>query len=396
MGDRRRVPIAFSAALALGACAPAIRLPPPPPPPVVATFVAQLGTDTVQIEWFERTATSITGRTVTRSPRTVIRDFSYRYRAEGTIERMEFLSRAADLSSDSVLARTVVTFANDTAYVETGVGESARTQWIPARAPDVAWSGVPLYSMYEFAAQRTPETVGDSVVLAVYFSPALGGVQPFVVKRVTPDSVTLWDRNLGTMRAMLDPVGRVLAFDGTGSSLNYIVTRADSVMIDSIAVMFAARDGTGGLGPISPRDTVRATVHGANFTVEYGRPSVRGREIFGAVVPWGRVWRTGANQATHFTTDRDVVVGGLMVPHGSYTLWTLPSETGWELIINRQTGQWGTLYDPAHDLGRVPLEVRRVADPVEQLTFRIEPRTVGGMLIIAWDTYEASVPFSPR
>lgn len=396
MGDRRRVPIALSAALALAACAPAVRLPPPPPPPVVATFVARLGTDTVQIEWFERTATTISGRMVTRTPRTVVRDFSYRYRADGTIERMEFLSRAADLSSDSVIARTVVTFANDTAYVETGVGDSARTQWIPARAPDVAWSGLPPYSMYEFAAQRAPETVGDSVVLAVYFSQALGGVQPFVVKRVAPDTVTLWDRNLTTMRAVVDSVGRVITFDGIGSSLNYLVHRVDSSEIDSLAVMFAARDAGGGLGPVSPRDTVRATVHGANFTVEYGRPSVRGREIFGAVVPWGRVWRTGANQATHFSTDRDVVIGGLMVPRGSYTLWTLPTETGWHLIINRQTGVWGTRHDPAHDLGRAPLEVRRLTEPVEQLTIRIEPRTVGGMLIIAWDTYEASVPFSPR
>jgi hypothetical protein len=396
MGDRRRVPTAISAALALGACAPAVRLPPPPPPPVTAAFIARLGADTVQVEWFARTATTISGRTVTRTPVTVIRDFSYQYRADGSIERMEFLSRAADLSSDSVIARTVFTFANDTAYIETGVGENARTQWIPARAPDVAWSGVPLYSMYEFAAQRAPEAVGDSVVLAVYFSPALGGVQPFVVKRVAPDSVTLRDRNLRTVRVQLDSLGRVLAFDGTGSSLSYIVDRVDSVEIDSLAVMFAARDGGGGLGLISPRDTVQATVHGANFIVEYGRPSVRGRVIFGAVVPWESVWRTGANQATHFTTDRDVVIGGLMVPRGTYTLWTLPSETGWQLIINRQTGQWGTIYDPAQDLGRVPLEVRRLTDPVEQLTIRIESRTVGGMLIIAWDTYEASVPFSPR
>ncbi|HUF65790.1 MAG TPA: DUF2911 domain-containing protein, partial [Gemmatimonadaceae bacterium] len=289
-----------------------------------------------------------------------------------------------------------VTFANDTAYIETGTGADASTQWIPARAPDVAWTGVPAYSMFEFAAQRAPKTVGDSVVLAVYFPPALGGVQPFTAKLVATDSVTVHNRNMGTVRVVLDSVGRVLEFDGIGTALNYTVTRVDSVEIDSVAMMFAARDAGGGLGPVSPRDTVTATVHGANFMVEYGRPSVRGREIFGAVVPWGRVWRTGANQATHFSTDRDVVIGGLMVPSGSYTLWTLPTETGWHLIVNRQTGIWGTRHDPAHDLGRAPLEVRRLTEPVEQLTIRIEPRTVGGALIIAWDTYEASVPFSPR
>jgi hypothetical protein len=123
-------------------------------------------------------------------------------------------------------------------------------------------------------------------------------------------------------------------------------------------------------------------------------PDVAG--VVDGLLPGGRVWRTGANLATHFVAWRDVVIGGTTVPSGRYTLWTIPTDSTWQLILNRQTGQWGTVYDPAQDLARIPLQVRRVESPIEQLTFRIEQRPVGGELVIAWDTTEASVPFSPR
>ncbi|HYR08943.1 MAG TPA: DUF2911 domain-containing protein, partial [Longimicrobium sp.] len=92
----------------------------------------------------------------------------------------------------------------------------------------------------------------------------------------------------------------------------------------------------------SPRDTTEARVADARIYVDYGRPSMRGRPIMGALVPYGQVWRTGANEATTLVTDRALRVGGTDVPAGTYTLYTLPGESAWQLIINRQTGQWGT------------------------------------------------------
>jgi len=111
------------------------------------------------------------------------------------------------------------------------------------------------------------------------------------------------------------------------------------------------------LGQLSVRDTARAGVGGAEVWVDYGRPLKRGREIFGNVVPWNAVWRTGANAATQFSTSADLVIGGAAVPAGKYTLWTLPTPSGWKLIINKQTGQWGTEYHPEQDLVRVETKV---------------------------------------
>jgi hypothetical protein len=123
---------------------------------------------------------------------------------------------------------------------------------------------------------------------------------------------------------------------------------------------------------------------------------MRGRRIIGQVVPYGQVWRTGANEATHFKTDRDVMIGGTRVPAGSYTLWSVPAADGWTLIVNRQTGQWGTVYDGAQDLARIPVRAETAAgEPVEQLTMRFEPGTGGAAsLVIAWENTRVHVPIT--
>jgi hypothetical protein len=144
--------------------------------------------------------------------------------------------------------------------------------------------------------------------------------------------------------------------------------------------------------PASPRDTARATVGGAQVMVDYGRPYKKGRTIFGAngLVPYGQVWRTGANAATTLVTSADLTIGGTRVPQGTYTLYTIPAADGWQLVVNRQTGQWGTDYDQGRDLARIPMRVSTVASPVEQFTIAVEPAA----LVMRWDTVQASVPIA--
>jgi hypothetical protein len=148
--------------------------------------------------------------------------------------------------------------------------------------------------------------------------------------------------------------------------------------------------------PGSPHETVKATVDGAAISIEYGRPYTRGRKIVGGLVPYDRVWRTGADAATTLTTSKALVIGGATVPAGKVTLYTLPSESGWKLIINKQTGQWGTEYDQAQDLARVDLTKKPLATPVDQLTIAIEPAATGGQLKISWETTELTVPFTVK
>jgi hypothetical protein len=148
---------------------------------------------------------------------------------------------------------------------------------------------------------------------------------------------------------------------------------------------------------LSPRDTARFELSpGQRVYVDYGRPSARGRRIMGGLVPFGRVWRTGANAATTFVTDVDLQIGTARVPKGTYTLYTIPSPGGWTLIVNRQTGQWGTQYEPARDLVRIPMQVSTLREPVEQFTIAMEHGRGGAStLVMEWERTRATVPFRP-
>ena len=145
---------------------------------------------------------------------------------------------------------------------------------------------------------------------------------------------------------------------------------------------------------LSPRDSVFLTLDTNVISVNYGRPSIRGRKIMGGLVPWNQVWRTGANQATHLKTSFDMTFGGVPVTRGTYTLWTLPSPAGWKVILNKQTGQWGTVYEPALDLARFDAAVEQTPALVD--TFTIALAATGknsGVMKLMWEHTAVAVPF---
>jgi len=145
---------------------------------------------------------------------------------------------------------------------------------------------------------------------------------------------------------------------------------------------------------VSPRDSVKININGKMISINYGKPSMLGRKIFGAFVPYYKIWRTGAGAATVLTTEADIEVDGALVPRGAYSIYTLPAENNWKLIINKQTGQWGTTYMPQLDLARIDLKVKKLKTPVEECTFKLEKNVNGnGLLKIEWENTSLSIPF---
>lgn len=134
--------------------------------------------------------------------------------------------------------------------------------------------------------------------------------------------------------------------------------------------------------------------------VDYGQPFARGRAVEGTLIPNDTIWRTGANAATSFTTDVNLKVGDVTVPKGSYTLYTRWSpKSGMQLVISKQTGQWGTEYAQSNDLGRTAMTRRELADAQDAFLIALVPNagagaTLGGTLRMAWGRSEFSVPFS--
>jgi len=136
---------------------------------------------------------------------------------------------------------------------------------------------------------------------------------------------------------------------------------------------------------------------GKTIKTDYSSPRVKGRKIYGGLVPYGEVWRTGANEATTFVTSADVVVGGKAIPAGSYTLFTVPNADKWTLIINKKTAEWGIPYKYESDeLARVDMRVSKLPSPVENFTIAYDNSSNGCALRIDWENTRATVDITPK
>jgi hypothetical protein len=163
-------------------------------------------------------------------------------------------------------------------------------------------------------------------------------------------------------------------------------------------VIFAAASlAQGGKPPLSPPVTATVSLNGKAITIHYSAPSMRGRKIMGDVVPFDKVWRTGANEATTFVTEGNLRIGSATVPAGSYTLYTLPGASQWQLIINKQTGQWGTVYNQDQDLVRIPMKGSTLSAPQEKMSITFE-NTSGNstVLHIRWENTDQSVQITAQ
>ena len=136
----------------------------------------------------------------------------------------------------------------------------------------------------------------------------------------------------------------------------------------------------------SPPATASVTLGGGTIDIRYNTPHMRGRKIMGALVPYGQVWRTGANPATTLITSVPLVFGTLLVPAGTHTIYSLPSAETWQLIINNQTGQWGLTYNQDRDLGRIPMKSKPMVTPQEVMSISFEHTTaVSTELHVRWE-----------
>jgi hypothetical protein len=222
----------------------------------------------------------------------------------------------------------------------------------------------------------------------------------FAIGRVGGDSMTITHPSRGTMRVRVDADGRLLGLDAGATTRALVVERRPWVELRPIAERWTGADAAGrSAGALSGRDTARAIIAGAELLVDYGTPLRRGRDIWGGLVRFGQLWRTGANMATHLTTSRDLVLGAgadtLRLPAGRYTLFSIPEAGGGTLVVSAQTGQNGNAYDPARDFGRVRMQARALDTPVERFTISLEDDG-GGAIRLQWADEERVVPFVVR
>ncbi len=353
-------------------------------------FIVRLGQDTLAVERYTRSPELLQGEQVLRSPVTVHRIYRAVLAPDGTVKSFELITHNIGGGPGPAETRGTIEFRGDSAIVQAPRRDSVVTTRMATGPGAVPYVGQ-TYGLVELMAVRARAAGADSVALQ---GVQIGPQQPtaITVRRVGRDSATMQLGPIGPLAYRLDDAGRLAWLSGRGSTMQVDVERVASVDLAALGAAFAGRP----LGTLSPADSVKATIAGAALAVRYARPSARGRTVFGGVVPWNQVWRTGANAATIFETSGDLLVGGTPIPAGKYSLWTVPAREGWTLIVNKNTGQWGTAYDAQYDLARLPMKVDRLEQPVEQFTIAIEPQGAGGVLKLEWATTRASVAIARK
>jgi hypothetical protein len=370
-------------------------------------FVALLGNDTVSVERIARSPTRLVAEGVDRWPFVRRRHTEFDLAPDGSIRRMVMDVRTPNGRSPRERGRRVTAdFSKDAVTITVrdsgGVRDTSFATGGAITVPHVSM----MYSVIELeiaAALRRAVAdglaPGDSVLFRQFypdrdvgssFTLHRGWVHPRAGGKVELRHGWL----SGTGDVTVDSGGRMLTYSGARSTYKVAVTRTTTLPdIDWVGERFAAAERRTGQQQLSVRDTARATIGAATFSVDYGRPLARGRTLLGDVIGYDRVWRTGANAATQLTTSAPTTLAGLPLPAGTYTLWTVPRVGSVDLIVNKQTGQWGTDYRRDQDLGRVPMKSDSVDPPVEQFTISIEPGDARhGTLALAWGTFRWTAP----
>ena len=356
-------------------------------------FVARLGTDTISVERITRTSDRISSDVVERSPRVMRKRWEASLDGDGRLRSWTMSKQLMNPAPGEPASATYrMDFNGDSVLITEENGGAARRYQVSDVLPvTVPWESY-VYGLYELLFERALEQPQDSVPVRQY-NPGRGLLRGLVRKQ-SGDSLTfVTGGRAGTGVARVDPEHRMSSYSGRFTTYKQEVERVRAAPdIDAIAERFAAEERSAPARSMSVRDTAEYTVGNARITIDSGRPLRRGRTILGNVVPYDAVWRTGANAATQLTTSAPISIAGLDLLPGTYTLWTLPRSEGAQLIINRQTGQWGTRYNPQLDLGRVPFRAAFVTAPVDTFTIRIAADT----LVVEWDRFRWSVPVTAR
>jgi hypothetical protein len=389
-------------ALAIAACRPS-------GPTQKYGFLARLGNDTVSVESISRQGNKVVIDGVDRFPRVRRRHTEIELGPGSTIRRLVMdIHTPSEPANQRERHVTADVTADSVHILQTDKSGKLRHEFATGGA--VAMAHVPqMYSLYELyfdaalaRAKAEKRAVGDTVQLRQFYLDREFDRFPLhhgTVRLLANNRAEInHDWLSGTGQATFDSAGHMLSYSGARTTYLVEVQRLDSAPdIQPIADRFEATEKAVGLKQLSPRDSVRASIANDSIIVDYGRPLARGRVLVGGIIPYDRVWRTGANAATQFTTTAPIRLAGIRLAAGTYTLWTVPRKDGVDLVVNGQSGQWGTEYNHARDVGIARMQSSTLSTPVEQFTISVTPTDARrGTLNFEWGPFRWTAPIEVR
>ena len=355
--------------------------------PTTRYFVTTLGKDTLALEKYTQNDSGVYAEVILRSPKTtlLIQQFN-------TDKSGNFLS----YSSNSYIIKETVKKQNSSESVKV-LNDSI--QW-KSTTDETERSGIFLYDSlilpfidmvhwpFDIMTQRQNS---DSSSVPVFSG---ARVFSYIVQKMGDDSLTLKHPTRGTMGVTINEDKSIRVIDASLTTRKLLVTSVEPIDMDLYFIKYSDLDMKNkSFGSLSGRAEETFSVVGTTLSFDYGTPAQRGREIWGKLVPYNKLWRTGANKATHVTFSDNIQMDTLTIPAGQYTLFTIPSESGGILIINKQTGQNGQQYNESLNLGTVQMMTRNLDHSVELFTIRADEENGGGVIRLQWGDREMVIPF---
>lgn len=373
-------------------------------------FITRLGNDTISVESVTRQGNTVTSDEVDRFPRVRVRHSVIELNPNGSIRRLVMDIHTPSEPANKRECKVVADVTDDSVHLSKTDGTGTLNRDFSTNGVIVVAHVPQMYSLYElyFAAALRHAAAskiepGSTVDMRQFYIDRefdrfpLGRAHVRLLKNSKAEITHDWLS--GTGEATMDSNYNMLNYSGARTTYKVEVNRLDTPPdVRSIADRFEAQETKGGnVRQLSVRDTIHAQIGNVIFTVDYGRPLMRGRNLLGDVLSYDRVWRTGANAATQFTTSAPIKLAGMQVPAGTYTLWTVPHTNGVDLIVNKQYGQWGTEYNGSRNLGIAKMTTEKASTPVEEFTISIpQDGAQHGTLIMEWGSFKWTAPIEVR
>ena len=355
-----------------------------------ASFVATLGTDTVIVETYNMLPNHLYGKAFLRYPEDRIGVFDFRFYPDGSIQYYSISYMKPD-SSYVTSSGTQGVFCEKDTCTWFSSERDRKGEYVNrhlAKQMDFIGGWTPTLSLIEWNCMRLIKSGKQSLPITMLNDYI--GVRHVAVSKGNDNTMIFGGDFLEYAKIKSTPEGRILAYDGTATPWNYIVTKLKPINVDEMAKRISKKAK---IGDPSPKSKVNFAIANDTIDLSYSRPFKRGRKIFGGVVPFDSVWRTGAGDPTKINLPYDIQFGKIAIPKGEYCLYSIPGKSGWTLIFNTDFKKWPTEPNRSKDFALVPLQVRKAVQPTDQLTITIDPVKGGGIIKIIWDETEAFASF---
>lgn len=366
-------------------------------------YIRRLGDDTLSVEKLNRDAQGYQGQYLSRMPATQVGEYEAQLSPDGTVSDLTVTWRTPQENPEGPGTKSLhVTIKDTVATVEmSGAWQQGQTvdTTYTLTVPNGAIPGIGAYppsiATLTQAVSQAKGDYGNSGYQVNIVSPGSSRLISSTLSKMNGDTVA-FQLFGSSYPATVNDGGQITWLSAMNSTVKTI-TKLENGDIQKMASEFAMRDASGNGMPIaSPKDTVNATVDGAHLQIIYSRPSKRGRQIWGALIPWNTVWRTGANAATQFSTDKDLDMNGTTIPAGTYTLYSIYTPDSAKLIVNSQTGQWGTVYHEDQDFTRIDLQKTEADQPYEMFTISFDSTGSQPLMQLTWDETRYQLPVTAK